>query len=174
MKKFKVASHFSHKALKKIMNSQTEVRAFQGWQIILLGYSNPTLSAQEIADRLGISLSKVYLVVRRYNKFGKNWYIGDRRGGRRESRCHLTLGEEKTLMKSLEAEALSGNILIFRHIKAKVEAIVGKEVSDDYIWDLFSRHKWSKKVPRPHHPKADKAAQEEYKKNSAKIWMPNH
>ena len=67
---------------------------------------------------------------------------------------------------------MSGSILTFRHIKETVEKKVGKKVSDDYIWDLFSRHGWSKKVPRQHHPKADKAAQEEYKKNSKKIWMP--
>ena len=174
MKKFKVASHFSQKVLKKIMNSQTEVRAFQGWQIILFGYSNPELKADEIADKLGVSRSKVFYVVRKYNKYGKNWYVPDRRGGRRSERCHLSLEDEKVFMKSLEEDALSGKVLTFRHIKGKVENKVGKVVSDDFIWDLFSRHGWSKKVPRQHHPKADKAAQEEYKKNSKKIWLPNH
>jgi transposase len=47
-----------------------------------------------------------------------------------------------------------------------------KEVSDDYIWDMFKRHGWSKKVPRKSHPQADKAKQEEYKKNSRNYWLP--
>jgi len=172
MKKLKIASKFSEKALKKIMNSQTDVRAFKGWQIIYVGYSNPDLNANEIAERLCVSKSNVLKVVDRYNKYGKNWYVPDCRGGRREERCHMSLEEEKSIMKSLEDKALSGSILTFRHIKETVEKKVGKKVSDDYIWDLFSRHGWSKKVPRQHHPKADKAAQEEYKKNSKKIWMP--
>ena len=43
------------------------------------------------------------------------------------------------------------------------------KVSDDYIWDMFKRHKWSKKVPRQSHPQADKAAQEEFKKTPGKF-----
>jgi transposase len=126
---------------------------------------------------LGVSKSKVLRIIELYNKRGKNWYIfhyRNQRGGRRQKRCHLSLEDEKLLMKSLEDEALSGNVLTFRHIKKHVEARVGKEVSDDYIWDLFSRHGWKKKVPRQQHPKADKAAQEEYKKNSKKTWLPSH
>jgi transposase len=76
-------------------------------------------------------------------------------------------------MKSFEDEALSGDILTFRHIKKQVESRVSKEVSNDYIWDLFSRHGWKKKTPRQHHPKADKAAQEEFKKNFTKMWLPS-
>ena len=174
MKKFKVASHFSQKALQKIMNSQTEARALRGWNVIYFAYKNPDLNADKVADNLGVSRSYVINVVRGYNKRGKNWYVPDRRGGRRCKRCHLSLEDEKMFMKSLEEEALLGKVLTFRHIKCKVEDKVGKVVSDDYIWDLFSRHGWSKKAPRQHHPKADKAAQEEYEKNSKKIWLPNH
>jgi hypothetical protein len=45
MKKIKIATHFSDKALKKIMNSQTEVRAFKGWQIIYSVKTNPDKNA---------------------------------------------------------------------------------------------------------------------------------
>lgn len=44
------------------------------------------------------------------------------------------------LMTSLQSEALSGKPLKFEHIKKKVETLVGKEVSDDYVKDLFLRH----------------------------------
>ena len=176
MKKLKIASHFSDEFLKKTMNSQTELRAFKGWQIIYFVKSNPNKTSEEIAQILGVSKSKIFRIVGLYNKYGKNWFINHyrgQRGGRRQQRCHLSLEDEKLLMKSLEADALTGNILTFKHIKTKVETCVGKAVSDDYIWDLFSRHGWRKKVPRQHHPKANKAEQEEYKKNSKKTWMPN-
>jgi transposase len=174
MKKIIISSHFSDKSLKNIMNSQTDVRAFKGWQIIYSAQSNPGQSRDDIAKMLCVSPSTVYRAVKDYSRHGKNWYICRQRGGRRQQRCHLSLEDEKLLMKSLESDALSGKILIFKHIKKRVEDRVGKEVSDDYIWDLFSRHGWSKKVPRQHHPRADRAAQEEYKKNLRKIWMPGH
>jgi transposase len=176
MKKLKIRTGLSDKALKKIMNSQKEVCAFKGWQIIYSAQTNPDKTSAEIALMLGVSKSKILRIVKAYNQFGKNWYrvcYSGQRGGRREQRCHLSLEDEKLFMKSLEEEALLGNILTFRHVKQKAEALIGKEVSDDYIWDLFSRHGWKKKVPRRQHPKADKAAQEEFKKNSKKTWIPS-
>ncbi|KAA6318742.1 hypothetical protein EZS27_031290, partial [termite gut metagenome] len=41
------------------------------------------------------------------------------------------------LLKEVETEALSGQILIHKDIKGKIELKVGREVSDDYVWDLF-------------------------------------
>jgi transposase len=176
MKKFKIESHFSDKCLKRIMNTQTDVRAFKGWQVIYSVKTNPLRTSKEVALLLGLSRNMVFRIVRLYNKHGKNWFsfcYSGQRGGRRASRCHLSLEDEKLMMKSLENDAVTGKILTFRHIKKTVEARVGKEVSDDYIWDLFSRHGWKKKMPRPHHPKSDMAAREEYKKNPEKIWLPN-
>ena len=101
------------------------------------------------------------------------WRTYGQWGGRRENRCHLSIEEEAILLKSIESDALSGKVLTYRQIKKKVENRVGKAVSDDYIWDLFSRHNWKKKAPRQSHPKADKLAQEEYKKTSGRSWHPN-
>jgi hypothetical protein len=81
--------------------------------------------------------------------------------------------KEAALLSSIEEEALSGRILTYKQIKKKVETEVGKEVSDDYIWDLFSRHNWKKKVPWQSHPKAARQVQEEYKKTSGKSWQPD-
>ena len=112
----------------------------------------------------GQLMTMLLKTIQLYNKHGQDWRTYGKWGGRRETRCHLSLEDEKLLLKSLEDAALSGKILTFKHIMEEVERVVGKKVSDDYIWDLFSRHGWKKKVPRPHHPKADKNAQEEFKK----------
>ena len=175
MKKLKLVSHFSEESLKEMMNTQRDIRSFRGWHVIYCVASNSDKKAEEIVLMSGLSKSTVLRYVRLYNQHGKNWfnYCSGQRGGRRAKRSHLSLEDEKLLMKSLEDDALTGKILTFRHIKKQVEDRVGKEVSDDYIWDLFSRHGWSKKVPRPHHPKADKSAQDTYKKNSKTIWLPN-
>ncbi|MDR1984622.1 MAG: winged helix-turn-helix domain-containing protein, partial [Prevotellaceae bacterium] len=76
----------------------------------------------------------------------------------------MTLDEEAQILKSVEQQSLLGNILIYKDIKVIVEEKLGKSLSDDYIWDMFKRHGWRKKMPRQSYPKADKAAQEEYKK----------
>ena len=65
-----------------------------------------------------------------------------------------------------------GKIIIYKHIKDKIEKKLNHLVSDDYIWDMFKRHNWSKKAPRPKNPKQDLEAQEKFKKNSRKSWSP--
>ena len=85
----------------------------------------------------------------------------------------MSFEDEEKMMKSLKLKVLEGKVLVVKHIRKIVEAKVGKSVSDDYIWDLFKRHNWKKKMPRPEHPKKNIAAQEEFKKNSPKYWQPN-
>ena len=76
------------------------------------------------------------------------------------------------MLNELKQNAKEGKILVAKHIKKVIEAKIGKQVSDDYIWDLFNRHNWKKKKPRPQHPKKDIEAQEALKKNSQKYWQP--
>jgi transposase len=173
MRILKTKPHLSDSELFSLLNSQKEIRAYKDWQIIYSVQINIGKRAEEIAQILGVSKSKVYYVIQCYNKHGINWRTYDNWGGRREERCNLSLEEEKSLLNELEADALSGNILIYKHVKSKVEAKVGNKVSDDYIWDLFKRHNWKKKVPRQSHPKSDKSSQEEFKKNSKKYWFPS-
>ena len=174
MKLLKTYPYFTDTELREIMKSQKTTRAFQDWQIIHSVQTNYKKKAEDFAEILGVSKHKIYDVIQKYNKFGKDWRTYDNWGGRREARCIFSLGEEKALLKKVEEQALSGNILIYKHIKKYVEKKAGKKVSDDYIWDLFKRHGWKKKVPRQSHPKSNKEKQDDYKKNSRKIWLPSH
>jgi len=174
MKKLKTFPHFSNDELKQILKKQKSTRGYQDWQIIYSVQVNYGKKAEEFSDILGVTKSKIYKVIQLYNKFGFTWRTHNDWGGRREQRCILTIEEEASLLKDLEEDALNGSILIFRHIKDAIELKAGKEVSDDYVWDLFKRHGWKKKVPRQSHPKGDKEKQEEYKKNSKRVWHPSH
>lgn len=174
MRKLKMESHYSDAELKEILNNQTTVRIFQDWQIIYLVQTNKDKTAEEIAIILGINKSKVYRIIQEYNKQGKLWKPYDNWGGRREKRCLFSLAEEAEILKEIEEDALLGKILIYKHVKSIIEKRANKSVSDDYIWDLFKRHGWSKKVPRQHHPKRNEQDQIEYKKNLKRIWLPNH
>jgi len=174
MKLLKVYPYFTDSELMSIMKSQTKARAFQDWQIIYSVQTNYGKKSSEFADILGVSKHKIYKVIQQYNKHGKDWRNYDSWGGRREARCNLSLEAEASILKEVESNALNGDILIYKHIKGIVEKKTGKKVSDDYIWDMFKRHGWKKKVPRQGHPKANKEKQEEYKKNSKRIWLPSH
>jgi len=129
--------------------------------------------AEEYASFLGVTKSKVYKVVELYNKEGAGFTENLNWGGRRSKTSHMSFEEEEKMMTDLKTKAKDGKIIVAKHIRKIVEAKVGKAVSDDYIWDLFNRHNWKKKMPRPEHPKRNKEAQEEFKKNSQKCWQPN-
>ena len=94
-------------------------------------------------------------------------------GGRRLETSTMSFDEETKMMNDLKTKANEGKLLVAKHVKKIVEKKLGKEVSEDYIWDLFKRHNWKKKMPRPEHPKKNKEAQEEFKKNSLKYWQPS-
>jgi len=76
----------------------------------------------------------------------------------------MSLDAESSFLRSIEQEALKGQIIPYKQIKDKLESEIQKRVSDDYIWDLFNRHGWNKKAPHQSHPKSDKEEQEGYKK----------
>lgn len=154
------------------MQSQKDVRLFQYWQILFCIQSNPGKKASEYADLLGVDTSKVYRIVESYNTIGATFDQQLQWGGRREQRSKLSIEQEARLLKKLESKAGSGKIITINDIRQAVEREAGSGVSDDYLWDLFKRHGWRKKAPRPQHPKKDSAAQEAFKKNSPGYWMP--
>jgi transposase len=174
MRILKIKPHLTEVELRKEMNSQKSVRDFKDWQIIHSVQVNPGKKASEISDILCVKPENIYKKVQKYNKLGPSWKTGVKRGGRREARCLMTLEEEKEFLKGIEDDALAGQIITYQQVRLKLEKKLERTVSDDYIWDMFKRHGWTKKVPRQSHPQADRAAQEEFKKNSRKIWLPNH
>jgi transposase len=71
----------------------------------------------------------------------------------------------------ISEKASKGLILTISDIRKDVEEKTGHKVSDDYLWDLFHRHGWKKKAPRPVHPINRKKEQEEFKKNLKRRWQ---
>ena len=142
------------------------------WQILLSISFNPNKKAEEYAAFLGVTISKVYRTVELYNRKGSGFIDDIKWGGRRSQRALLSLDDEKNMMEELKAKANNGEILIAKHIRKIIEDKVGSVVSEDYIWDLFKRHNWKKKMPHQEHPKKDIVKQEEFKKNSPKFWQP--
>lgn len=154
------------------MVQQKHVRLYAYWQILNAVASGSGKKAQDIAEMLGTTPGIVKRIVRTYNTKGADFDKGLQWGGRRRATCFLSVEEEALLMKHLQAKALKGAILTFKDIKQAVEAKLGGQVSGDYIWDLFRRNGWSKKAPRPKHPKQNAEAQQDFKKNFQNYWQP--
>ena len=119
--------------------------------------------AEEIALHTGVSATTVHRVISTYNRLGPTALETPGKGGRRHQ--YLTLQEEKAFLAPFFAQAQSGEIATVAQIQAAYEAKVGHEVDDSTIYRLLNRHGWRKLMPRPRHPQADLAAQEQFKKN---------
>jgi transposase len=168
-----LAPHLTTSELSEKLSSCLNIHQRSYWQILLSVSFNPNKKAEEYASFLGVTKSKIYKVVELYNKKGAGFTNDLNWGGRRSQTSHMSFEDEKKMMDDFKNKANDGKILVTKHIRKIIETKIGKAVSDDYIWDLFKRHNWKKKMPRPEHPKRNKSAQEEFKKNSPKYWQPN-
>jgi transposase len=168
-----LSPHLTTSELSEKLASCLNIHQRSYWQILLSVSFNPNKKAEEYASFLGVTKSKIYKVVELYNKEGAGFTDNLNWGGRRSQTSHMSFEDEKKMMDDLKNKAKEGKIIVAKHIRKIVETKIGKAVSDDYIWDLFKRHNWKKKMPRPEHPKRNNSAQEEFKKNSPKYWQPN-
>jgi len=166
MRILQLKAHLSTSKLLGKLSSCSSIYQRSYWQILLSVSFNPNKKAEEYASFLGVTKSKIYKVVELYNKSGEGFTDKLNWGGRRLETSHMSFEEEEKMMSELKVKAKDGEIIVAKHIRKIVEAKVGKAVSDDYIWDLFKRHNWKKKMPRPEHPKRNKEAQAKFKKNS--------
>ena len=173
MRILQLQPHLTTAELSNKLSSSIKNHHRSYWQILLSVSFNPNKKAAEYALFLGTTTSKIYRVVESYNKNGATFLDSKKWGGRRLETSTMSFDEETKMMNDFKTKANEGKLLVAKHVKKIVEKKLGKEVSEDYIWDLFKRHNWKKKMPRPEHPKKNKEAQEEFKKNSLKYWQPN-
>ena len=172
MRTLHLKSHFSSKQLKENLNKEKDVRLFRYWQLLYIISTTPGKKDAEYAQMVAMGKDNVYRIVQLYNKKGKTFANHLQWGGRRKETSYLSLEEETELMKKLSEMAMDGKIITFHDIHKKVEQRVGGKVSDDYVWDLFTRHNWKKKAPRPKHPEQNKSSQKAFKKTLRSYWHP--
>lgn len=172
MPPLKLKNHLSLSELKQRLLAETDIRIFKQWQILNAVSNNPGTKADVIASLLGTTPTIVGRYVRLYNKHGPEYLSQLKWGGRREARSNLSFAEEEELLKTIAEKSLKGEILTAKDIREEVEKKVKRSVSEDYLWDLFKRHGWKKKAPRPKHPLQDISAQDLFKKNSPMFWQP--
>jgi transposase len=94
----------------------------------------------------------------------KNW------GGRRNS--SMTIEEEREFLSQWQEQATKGGILTVPPIHAALVERLGHAIPQSTTYRLLARHGWRKVQPDTKHPKSDPAAQDEFKKNFRKQWLP--
>jgi transposase len=86
------------------------------------------------------------------------------RGGRR--RENMSYDEEKAFLAPFMEKAAQGGILVAGEVKQELDSRLGRSTALASAYNLLHRHGWRKLAPDTRHPKADREAQEEWKKNS--------
>jgi transposase len=144
------------------MNAAKDKNAYRRWQTILLFASG--MDIKEIPAIVQVTLVTVYKIIHRFNDGGPEAMETKKRGGRQWGKA--TLEQEKELLDELVNDSTKGLIVTAKMIKQKAEQKLQKSASLCYVYDMMERHGWRKVAPRPTHQKANKEAQEEFKKKS--------
>ena len=91
-------------------------------------------------------------------------------GGRR--RALMSTEAEEQFLKPWTSQAQAGGVLVLSPIRAALAQHLGRPVKGSVVYRLLARHGWRKVAPDTRHPKSDPQVQEDWKKNSRKIWRP--
>ena len=121
------------------------------------------LSMEQTAAAIGVSVGWACQLRTRFIRDGGQPDPGrPTRGGRR--RENLSREEEAAFLAPFMEKASAGGILVVSEIKQTLDARLKRKTSLAATYNLLHRHDWRKLAPDKRHPKADVAAQEEFKK----------
>ena len=109
------------------------------------GYDNQT-----IAERVGISKTRVVHLVGEYFKNGLEEYTRKKYGGNHRN---MSVEEEEEILQQFRERAEAGQVIAAKEIKQAFDEKLGRDTGRGYIYMLLDRHKWRKVMPRSRHPK---------------------
>ena len=92
-------------------------------------------------------------------------------GGRR--RASMTPEEERSFLAPWAQASSAGGVLVVSPLRAALAQKLGRPVAASVLYRMLARHGWRKVAPDTRHPKSDSQVQEEWKKNSPKLWHPS-
>ena len=155
----------------ELLATATDLNTLRSAQAVLLpALLNATL--EQTAALLGVSRATVPRLqngVRR--RCAEHGMLPPARGGRRHEL--MTVEEERDFLAPWVQLAATGNMLVVSPLRAALAQKLGKKVSASVVYRLLERHGWRKVAPDTRHPKSDREAQEDWKKNCPKIWLPS-
>jgi hypothetical protein len=84
----------------------------------------------------------------------------------------MSIEEEREFLAQWIDKAIIGGVLTVPPIHAALVKRLGRDIPMSTTYRLLARHGWRKVQPDTKHPKSDPALQDEFKKNSPKLWKP--
>ena len=136
-------------------------REYRRLQSVLLR-ARDNKGSEEIAEILGIHPRTVQKHHQRYFQEGLNAFEAGIPGPKGPKL--LSQEAEAEFFSTLQAQAAKGQVLKAAQIKPLYEAKAGKPCSSFTIYAALKRNGWSKKQPRPRHPKGEESAKALFKK----------
>ena len=163
-----VVSHHSEQQLQQL--ADREPRADRAKRLRTVLMARQGFTAPEVAICTGFSPRSVQEWVARYNRAG---LCGLETKAGRGRKPPLTPEEAEQLKQRLDAGPLPDDgvcTLRGKDVQRILQHEFGQLRSLNAVYGLLHRLGYSSLVPRPQHPQADPAAQEEFKKSSASGW----
>ena len=150
-----------------LRDKATTVADFRKALAVILS-SELSISGDKIAEILGTSRRTVF---RNRNEI-RNQHVTKKKSWGCRRRCSMTFEEERQFLSQWEEKATAGGILSVLPIHAALIKRLGHDIPLSTTYRLLARHGWRKVQPDTKHPKSDPVAQEDYKKNFPKRWLP--
>ncbi len=162
----RIAEEGLQQALKLRDEATTATELRKAMTVILM--AKLSLDPNSTAELLGTSRCTTFrdrLEVRNQDDLQKGSWAGRRR-------FTMTMEQEREFLAEWEAKAQSGGILSAPPIHAALVERLGWAVAPSHTYRMLARHGWRKVQPDTKHPKSNPTAQEEFKKNSQRLWLP--
>ena len=163
-KKIKLEPHLESEELENRYRKAKDPVLRSHYQILWLIAAGKRTS--EVMEATGYCRDWIQKIARRYNRQGAE-ARGDRRHNKpgAKQRALLTEEHQSELAKALREPPSDGGLWNSRKVAEWIEAKSGKRASKQRGWEYLRKLGQSPKVPRPAHKKADKHAQEAFKKD---------
>lgn len=118
---------------------------------------------------IGVATVKRYQACLYRQAYGEAAATGPR-GGRHNETIPLEL--EKAFLADWTAHAERGAVVLVQQLRQDLQRRVGQRIPLYTVYRILARHGWRKVAPDTKHPKGEPAAQEAFKKTSARSWRP--
>lgn len=162
-KRVKIQTELTAEELRERYRHATDPVERTHWQILWLASEGKT--PQAIAEMVGYTARWVRTVIGRWNAQGETG-IQDQRHETNVSRPLLTPEQKAELAGALQAPPADGGLWNGPKVAGWMQERLGRPVAPQRGWDYLQRLRYSSRVPRPQHAKADEAVQQEFKKTA--------
>ena len=153
----------TEKHMQELLQQATNTWETRRIQCVLMRVSLG-MSSNDIAPLVGLHPDSIKHIWKRYLDEGDDALLGEKRGHARGN-AHLTLSQEKNLLKAFLTRAERGQIVTVRHVHAAVCERIGQTVDPSTTFRMFRRHGWRKITPLPTHPKGNRKDREKFKES---------